>query len=197
MFFKKKYSRVNLPLSLDEALSAKEELIQAKSRIESDLSTKKPIGRVDNNEWEEYLQWKKKTVPYKSLIERQLSFLKGWIRENSSGSNGNYSKTQALFEELVLVFQRPEFAEHEKVKLAVQRFFQFCKNLSFEQAHLNPNMKDLVKKLLCNGYQVFHEYEENNCTLSPYQLKVKNRLIELIFFTLIQWDLKKGDWVRV
>lgn len=185
----KRYSNENPPLSTEEALQAKEELISFKRETEMEMSMKKPVGRAPNEEWEDYQKWRKKALGFKMIVERQINFLKKWLegqpKQESFGYH-YYEKVKRLTTELSLIFRQKSFSNNESVK----EFFECLAAISTEITNSGIASKQDVRELLCRGYQVFYTCEQAEFELSAYQCQVKEQLLREIFFLYLGWDLK-------
>lgn len=81
-----------------EAVARSELLGQEFSKIDAQLNFRKPIGIVHNDEYREYLEWRRKAVYARQKMMQERASLKKWLKENGPGVSIVESKPSNLRE---------------------------------------------------------------------------------------------------
>ena len=189
----KKYSMSNPPLYIEEARSSRDLLIEKKKELESQISQRKPVGKISNEEWRNFSEWKQRINGLVHIIERQLIFLKKWIKENHP-TKDYYEKLDPLAKELELLFQKTDFCRPENSE-SIEVFLRCLMMIKSAQTNEIPISERIVRDLVCKGYQVFLDLEQNNIKISIYQGTLKYRLLKEVFL-MLYWDIEDKVFIK-
>ncbi len=182
---RRKYSVVSPPFSIEEATQAITELVEQMRGIETQLAINKPTTKVDNKTWEEFNDWKRRALRAKQIMEKQISFLKSWIREKKEEVDEH--EIDSLQKELSLCFQHLE-SQDIGLMIAVANYETICQRGSIHAVPSLSEKKRFAERLVCFGYSVF-AIHASRVKLTPYECKVRDRLVDQLIKLAFGYDV--------
>lgn len=69
------------PKSLADYEARRAALVQDVIKIQQQLTEKKVVGRVGDQAWREYNDWRKKATAALSIKQREMAFIKAWAKK--------------------------------------------------------------------------------------------------------------------
>ena len=182
---RRKYSVESPPFSIEEATQAITALIEQMRGIEVQLAINKPTTKVDNKSWEVFNDWRRSALRAKQIMEKQVSFLKSWIREKKEEVDEH--EIDSLQKELSLCFQHLESGDI-KLMIALENFNTLCQRSFMHSLPALSEKRRFAEKLVCFGYSVFAVHA-SRVKLTPYECQVRDRLLVQAFKLMFRYDV--------